>query len=138
MTPTESKLLEALRPFAALSSENARLATYGNSHTRFNEEDFARARRLVEEYEGQAEEEFRRLAPLVDANPDWYGRTFYERHKVFTIIGIKVNRPKNVMAIRDHTGKVFKCTVDYVHDRVGKTTPAPRPRTRTRAIDLGA
>ncbi len=125
MTPTEQMMLELLREVAANSAVSPEI--------------MGRVRQVVEEHGAQAEDEFRRLAPLVDADPDWYGRTFYERRKVFTVIGVNPHRPKNVMAVRDHTGKVFKSTVNYVRDRMpAAPTPAPRSRSRGgRKLDLG-
>ena len=126
MTPAEHTMLEVLRQVAANSAVNPEI--------------MARVRTLVDEHTAQAEEEFRRLAPAVGADPDWYGTTFVLSRKVFTVMGINVGRPKNPMTICDSaTGKTYRCSVSYVRSGILRTEPAtrkPRRRTRKRNLEL--
>lgn len=127
MTPTERALLEALRPF-------------GTEHVVAGPSDYARARELIKELDGQSEVEYRKLAPLVGADPDWYGKQFLNRRALLTVMGINTKAYSNVMSVKDQHGKIFRCSLDMV--RSGMPKPAPRTRTRPptghRHLDIGA
>ena len=130
MTPTNHMMLELLREVAANPAVSPEL--------------MVRVKEAVVMSGAQAEDEFRRLAPLFNVDPDWYGKMFRCGRKTFTVVGINMGRSKNPMAIRDQNGKVFRCTPDYV--RAGRLreyhppTPPPRCRSRPRGgrdLDLG-
>ena len=133
MTPTERALLEALRPFAVRDDEI------------FSPPKGAvqKARELVEHFDGQGEEEYRRLAPSVGADPNWYGKQFLNRRALLTVTGINTKAYSNVMSVKDQHGKIFRCSLDMVRSGMPKPAPAPRTRVRPgtpgqRLLDMGA
>ena len=140
MTPMERALLEALRPFA--HNDHMGMGYRSRGLEPPTESDRVRARELIERFDGQSETEYRRLAPTVGADPDWYGKTFKDRTKLLTVNGINPNASKNVMSLRDQHGKIFKCSIKFVRDGLPKPAPAPRTRTRSsvpgqRLLDMG-
>lgn len=132
MTPMERALVEALRPFAMGTCDNAG----------YEIEAVLKARKLVERLDGQSEAEYRRLAPSVGADPDWYGKTFKVRAVragLFTVVGINIKATRNVMSIKDERGRVFRCLLSEVEQGMIAYAPAPRTRTRPgqRLLDIG-
>jgi hypothetical protein len=45
---------------------------------------------------------------------DVVGKKFTAKTKTFTVVGIKPNRPKNPVELKDQNGKGFKCSVDQL------------------------
>ncbi|AJF08240.1 hypothetical protein [Geoalkalibacter subterraneus] len=65
--------------------------------------------------EEKAKKEFEQMAPLLDCDPSWFGRSFTEGGgKTMTVAGINPRAPKNCISLKDQEGKSYKCPPSYV------------------------